>query len=220
MIHAYPETYVNRAMSLIGDMVDYAINDCGMNAKTFYSLFTASSVCSAIEHGNMKYIQGSSGIEIAREVVKEMLGRELTASAREQYDRSAEYWAGWSLAYYQWFSTRRFAEIDGVIPFESVVALYNPLHEADISKFVSVIDEGMKKAYPHTRLKMIREAYGISQSKLAELSGVGLRSIQMYEQRNKNINKAGADILKQLSVTLGCSMEDLLEPNFADEDQI
>ncbi len=219
MIHAYPETYVNRAMSLIGDMVDYAINDCGMNAKTFYCLFTASSVCSAIEHGNMKYIQGSSGIEIAREIVSEMLGKELTAPATERYGRSPEYWAGWSLAYYQWFSTRRFAEIDTAFPFESVVELYNPLHEADISKFVSVIDERMKKAYPNTRLKMIREAYGISQVKLAEISGVGLRSIQMYEQRNKDINKAGADILKRLSVTLGCTMEDLLEPNFADDEE-
>ena len=36
-------------------------------------------------------------------------------------------------------------------------------------------------------------------------------SIQMYEQRNKNINKANADTLYRLALALGCSMEDLIE---------
>ena len=42
-------------------------------------------------------------------------------------------------------------------------------------------------------------------------SGVSLRSIQMYEQRNKDINKASAETLYRLSKVFGCSMEDLLE---------
>lgn len=41
-----------------------------------------------------------------------------------------------------------------------------------------------------TNLKRIRTAKGYSQKQLAELSGVSLRSIQMYEQRRKDINKA------------------------------
>jgi hypothetical protein len=36
----------------------------------------------------------------------------------------------------------------------------------------------------------------------------------MYEQRNKDINKASGQTLKQLSSVLGCAMEDLLEPNW------
>ena len=62
-----------------------------------------------------------------------------------------------------------------------------------------------------TRLKRIRYAYGCSQSRLAKMSGVGLRSIQMYEQRNKDINKASALTLYRISKVLGCSMEQLLE---------
>ena len=42
--------------------------------------------------------------------------------------------------------------------------------------------------------------------------GVGLRSIQMYEQRNKDINRAEAVSLLKLARALGCEMEDLLEP--------
>jgi hypothetical protein len=33
----------------------------------------------------------------------------------------------------------------------------------------------------------------------------------MYEQRNKDINKANADALYRISKVLGCSMEALLE---------
>jgi len=46
---------------------------------------------------------------------------------------------------------------------------------------------------------------------LAERSGVSIRSIQMYEQRNKNINKASADTMYRLAKALGCTMEDLIE---------
>ena len=46
---------------------------------------------------------------------------------------------------------------------------------------------------------------------MAKKSGVGLRSIQLYEQRQKDINKASAESLYKISKVLGCAMEDLLE---------
>ena len=70
----------------------------------------------------------------------------------------------------------------------------------------------MKLTTSHeTNLKHIRTTKGYSQKQLAELSGVSLRSIQMYEQRNKDINKAQSESLYHLAKALGCSMEDLLE---------
>ena len=57
----------------------------------------------------------------------------------------------------------------------------------------------------------MREAFGLSQSELAHRANVGLRTIQMYEQRNKDINHAQATTLYRLSRVLGCEMEDLLE---------
>ena len=62
-----------------------------------------------------------------------------------------------------------------------------------------------------TNLKRIRTDRGHSQKQLSGLSGVSLRSIQMYEQRNKDINKAQSDSLYRLAKALGCTMEDLLE---------
>ena len=70
----------------------------------------------------------------------------------------------------------------------------------------------MKLTTPHeTKLKCVRKTKGYSQKQLAELSGVSLRSIQMYEQRNKDINKAQSESLYHLAKALGCKMENLLE---------
>ena len=66
-------------------------------------------------------------------------------------------------------------------------------------------------SFQETNLKRIRTAKGYSQKQLAEMSGVSLRSIQMYEQRQKDINKAQSDSLHRLAKALGCAMEDLLE---------
>ena len=43
------------------------------------------------------------------------------------------------------------------------------------------------------------------------VSGAWLCSIQMYEQRNKDINKASVESLYRISKVLGCTIEDLLE---------
>ena len=89
--------------------------------------------------------------------------------------------------------------------------MYYTLHEADITKFVEIVDKKIKLYFPETNLKRIRTIYGCTQKELAENSGVSLRSIQMYEQRNKDINKASLDTVYSLSRVLGCKMEDLIE---------
>ncbi|MBR4675784.1 MAG: hypothetical protein IKP00_15095 [Victivallales bacterium] len=47
---------------------------------------------------------------------------------------------------------------------------------------------------------------------MASLSGVPLRTIQQYEQRNKNINASRADALLSLAQALHCLPTDILEP--------
>lgn len=71
----------------------------------------------------------------------------------------------------------------------------------------------LKNKKTETNLKRIRIAAGLSQSQLATRSLVSIRNIQMYEQRQNNINKAQGDILLRLSKTLGCKIEDLFEIN-------
>ena len=89
--------------------------------------------------------------------------------------------------------------------------MYYTLHEADITKFADIADERIRNYFKDTNLKRIRSSYGCTQAELAKRSGVGLRSIQMYEQRNKDINKASVESLYRISKVLGCTIEDLLE---------
>jgi transcriptional regulator with XRE-family HTH domain len=89
--------------------------------------------------------------------------------------------------------------------------MYYTLHEADISKFADVMDGRIREFFPETNLKRIRTAYGCTQAELAKRSGVSLRSIQMYEQRNKDINKASVESVHRMAKVLGCTIEDLIE---------
>ena len=213
MIHAYQEIYLSNAQSALGDAFDYAINTCGINGNDFVKLFLVSSVCKRMENGEPDYLTGKSGIEIAREILKETKDQELQTEPQEHFGRSKEYWIGWAVAYYQWYSSRKYSCIFKVFSFDDLAKMYYTLHEADISKFADIVDSKIKEKCPETNLKYIRTEYGYTQSALAASSGVSLRSIQMYEQRNKNINKASVDTLYRLAKALGCTMEDLIERN-------
>ena len=141
----------------------------------------------------------------------ETTGRQLEAEPQEHFGRSREYWIGYALCYYQWFSGRSYSDIFQVLTYEDLEAMYHTLHEADVTKFADIVNERMRAHFKDTNLKRIRTSYGCTQAELAKRSGVSLRSIQMYEQRNKNINKASVDALYRISKVLGCSIESLIE---------
>ena len=174
-------------------------------------LFSVSSVSNRIENGEAAYIMGKSGIEAAVDVLVEATGKAPTAKPKVNFNRSREYWIVWAVAYYQWFSGRKFSDIFKVLSFEDLERMYAPLHEADISKFADIADAKVREYFADTNLKRIRTLYGCTQAELARRSNVSLRSIQMYEQRNKDINKASAETVLSLAKVLGCTMEDLLE---------
>ena len=211
MIHAYREIYLNNARATLAEAFDYAINTCNISGADFVKMFLVSSISDKMEKGEPKYVSGKSGIEIAREIVFETMGKNLENEPVESFGRSKEYWIGWALSYYQWYTSRKYSDIFKVVSFDELAQLYYALHEADISKFVDVINKQIEEVFPETNLKRIRNAYGITQSELAKISGVSLRSIQMYEQRNKDINKASAESLYRIAKVLGCAIEDLIE---------
>ena len=211
MMRAYSEQYLDNAAAIFSEMVDYAVNDRKIPGNQFLHMFITSGAAEQFERGNPRYIAGRSGIEIADEVINKAIHDtdDVTPDFRET--KTPEYWAGWALAQYQWHTAKSFGDIMRYLPFSSIVNLYPALHEADITKFNEVADSIIAEQNPLTKLKQIRTAAGITQKKLAEESGVTLRSIQMYEQRNKDINKAQAISLAKIARVLGCDIEDLLE---------
>ena len=131
--------------------------------------------------------------------------------AQVEYQYSAEYWCGWILAYYQWFTGRSFKNISQQITMQEILKLYPTLHEASEDKFVDTINQIIRRKGTMTQLQKLRKSVGYSQKVLSEKSGVTLRMIQQYEQRARDINKASAIHLLALSQVLGCRIEDLLE---------
>lgn len=60
------------------------------------------------------------------------------------------------------------------------------------------------------RLKLMREAQGLTQKDLADKSGVNIRMIQHYEQGSKDINKATAITVAKLAIALDCNVLEIL----------
>ncbi len=211
MIRAYEEGYLDDAMRNLGEAVDYAVNECGMTADGFMELFIAGGIAEQFGVGVPKYVSGMSGTELVFETVTESgLEYEFLEPVTE-YDCSPEYWCGWILAYYQWYSGKAFKDIMLRVSMADILRLYPTLHEAPEEKFVEVIDLMIHKKDDTTQLQALRRLMGYSQRMLAEKSGVSLRMIQQYEQRAKDINKASGESLAALARTMGCRMEDLLE---------
>ncbi len=209
---AYPETLLPNARSQLADAADYAVVDLGVPIDEFFSLFAASDWARRIERGDRSTVLGISGIELAQNVFAEKTGEREFKPARESLRRTKAYWTGWVLAYYQWKSNRTFREIVRALPASTIEQMYGVYHEAPEERFAAAADDILREKIPETRLKRIRSAYGCSQSRLSEMSGVGLRSIQMYEQRRKDINKAEAKSVLRLARALGCEIEDIMEP--------
>ncbi len=211
MIHAYDNVYLDKARTSLGRMLDFAVYDLGYDIEVFFDLFISSGVAQRFEQGDFSLIAGMSGVELAYKVL-ELSGKE-QERIKPQYtiDRSEEYWTGWALAYYQWETALSFEEIIRHVPIKIVQSLYSPYHEMDIRQFCDKMTELYRVAKPDTNLKTLRQQAGFSQRELAELSGVPVRTIQQYEQRQKSINKAQAEYLVMLSKALCCGVEDLME---------
>lgn len=209
--HAYDEDYLNSAQRILGDAVDFAVMSLDIEPNIFGQLFAVSDTSKQFAIGNPKYVAGMNGCELARKVLTETHVTFTDTEDAMFLDKGPEYWAGWALAFYQWYSGYSFMDILQAVTVEKVIAMYPIYHEMDIMQFVDKINEEIKVEYPQTKLKILREASGLSQSELGIFSGVPLRQIQLFEQRQRDINKTAAETLLKLSKTLCCKMEDLIE---------
>ena len=193
-------------------MMDYAVNDCAFDGDRYLHMFISSGIARQFEHGNPKSIVGKSGVDIVYGVVKITSGNVPKAvPTLEIGHRSSEYWGGWALAHYQWYTARKFSSILRYMPFSEILEMHYSLSETDITAFYKTANDIYILARPQTNLRRMREASGLSQSMLANESGVSLRTIEMLEQRDKDINKTQVIIAAKLARSMGCDIEDLLE---------
>ncbi len=233
MTHAYDENYLDDAMCCLAEAFEYACLDLGQEADEFSALFVSSKSGRSFEVGEPRVVAGMSGEELVLRLLSETgvltqgpsrtaeiirLSGKVTAveysslpTTRLRVEKGPEYWAGWVYAYAQWETSWNFKTIFQAIPAHDALVLYPTLHEAPEGKFVSVLRKRCQQHESETRLAAVRRARGITQRSLAEQAGVSVRSVQMWEQRNKDINKAQAASLTSLARVLGCETSALLE---------
>ena len=210
-MNAYDKIYLDDAMSNLAVMLDYGSATYG-DPETFFNRFLVSDISKQFAMGNPRYLSGMSGIELAEKVVEETGCMPLYAEYKT-FGRSATYWAGWALAYLQWYTGYAFEKIrDWGVDIGYILSLYPTYHEADITKFIETATLRMDEFKDRSRnsLKRQRESAGLTQQELARRSGVKLRMIQAYEQNYQDISKAEVGSVIKLAKALSCSVEDLL----------
>ena len=194
----------------LADVFDICVNVAGVSGEKAARAFVLSGLARQFERQNSAFVAGRSGTDLVNSMLP-YLGLTEPVVPQDRLVRTADYWVGFMVSYFQLRTGHPYKEIFKRFPYEEIKESYWPLHEADDTKFVQVYQGKWVERFSRTHLAELRERGGLSQSALAEKAGVGLRSIQMYEQGNKDINRANGETLYRLSLALGCQMEDLLE---------
>lgn len=193
----------------IASMFDLAVNNYHIDGDKFWDMFVISGVAEQIEKKNPKYSAGKSGEELLLEVLVAVGFKTDKKESSYYFGRSAEFWSGHIIAKSHMLLKESFKEIHSSIKFSELQNMYKTLHEAPDEKTVEIIENRLCNKI--VNLKRYRETLDLSQSQLAEQSGVSIRTIQAYEQKEKDINKASVSILAALAEVLKCSINDLLE---------
>lgn len=218
MTRAYNELYLKDAMDNLGEMFDYVQKACNMKGELLLDLFIASGYADRFAAGMPAVVSGKSGTELAMEILSEHGEIQALPKPRDGGRMSRAYWCGSMLAYYQWRTGRSFQDIRERISCSDIEKLYPGLHNELPDRAADAIDRLIQNKTEHTRLHTLRCASGYTQKELAEQSGVNLRTMQQYEIRGKNINRAAAESLMALARVLGCRMEDLMEHEYYAEE--
>ena len=208
MMTAYDRHYLEKARISLGRMLDYGVYCLNYALAPFWELFLTSPVSKQFECGDVSILAGKSGVELALMVT----GKDLEYPRPVFSEgRSPEYWLGWALAYFQWKTCISFSQLTESVPIGEILQMYTPHHEMDIRQFCDKVSALYIERKQLTNLKQRRLAAGLSQSQLAELTGIPVRTIQQYEQRQKSINRAQAVYVISLAQTLCCEPRQLLE---------
>ena len=208
MMHAYDENLVYKAQITLANMLDVAVYAYGYELGTFYFHFLNSDYSKRFERGESSVVAGMSGHEIAYSVIREIEDVEMKDSLF-RVQKSPEYWVGWSLSFYQWYSGKGFREINDIADTDKILSMYRKYHEMDIMQFVDCMDQ-MSDSNAASALKRLRMYAGLSQKELSIKTDIPLRTIQQYEQGQKDLSHARVDSVVRLSKALYCDVEDLI----------
>lgn len=241
MIHAYDDALRETACDTFGRMLDFAVYSLHMDADNMLSLFAASGTSALFERGDIRTIAGMSGIELAYDVLDRCgIPYERTPS-RHTHGLSAEYHLGICLAEIQHSLSLSFAEIlkdfscrdfltdhsgsrteylsslpINVDPDERIKGLleFDKKHATKAAE--QYIKSKLEKELGRNTgilLKNARIKNGLSQNALAKAANIPLRTLQQYEQGQKDIRKARSEYIISLASVLNKEPSEIIPPS-------
>lgn len=205
---AYDEMYLSFFMNSMGLMLDYACVDNDYNPDTFFRMFIDSGIARLVEIGDVSIISGKSGIEIANMVFEYYGLDDALFTPTIKHNKTEIYWCGYVLAYYQWYSSKRFIEIWEHLSLLELKDLYYPYHEADISKIVEIIDKKINKI-DKKPLQELRLAKGLTQKELAKRANMDISQIQRLEYGERKTENLSLKTAINLAFALGVDVKEL-----------
>lgn len=244
MIHAYDDILKETACDTLGRMLDFASYSLHIDVTDMLALFATSGYSALFERGDIRTVAGMSGIELACKVLDSCGYSYEKTPARHAQGLSAEYLLGSCIADIQHSLSLPFAEILKDFSCQDFLANQAasrteylsslPLTISSEERNTGLLEFGKSYAaeaagsYVNSRLdasnsenpgellKKARIRNGLSQSALAKAANIPLRTLQQYEQGQKDIRRARAGYVVSLAAVLNTEPSKLI-PRFSSE---
>lgn len=216
--------------ALLARTLDLADKRTSAGIRGFYPLFMKSEKLAELCN-NTTELAASTPIELVLTVYQE--AQDLGMSSRSSHtligeerflrpeNQNRARWIAGFINYIAKKTQLNYRAIESLIPIEMLIEDFMrygkilPAHSSYKEAYQCSIDvyRPYSSARKPTKLARERLKKKLTQQALSKMSGVGLRAIQQYEQRQKDINNAHARTVFLLAQALDCSMEQLIEPD-------
>lgn len=200
------------AIELVAEMFEYAKCYYKLDCGKFFTLLNSSYISDKIYKLDMIYVYGKSSIELVSEICGTQ-GIKISKSKGKTLINPSYYWLGIIVASYCFGKSISFKEFEERININDLLKLYGVMHEAPQMRMIDEIDSILSRQ--ESSLARIRRTKNISQKELSIMSNVSLRSIQMYEQRQKSISKASFETIRNLAKSLSVDIDELYDSSDA-----
>lgn len=212
MMNAYDKEYIEECALCLAESFDYAANSCGIDIEMFMDMFITSGYAKKFEQKDPAVTLGLSGTELVCKTIEESgLYFDFPPAAVQFQMAPLEYWTGYFLVYLSEYTGKTFKNILENISISEFSDYVMKLLQADEEERKDILINLFSCVEEPVRLQEMRKECGYSQRELSEKSGVNLRTLQQYEVRAKDINKAAVSTLLSMANVLGCRIEDLME---------
>ena len=114
MIHAYNEIYLDDAMNTLAEVFSYTPD--ARQADVLFQRFVMSGIAYQFGKGNPRYLNMPS-----QALFYEIVGDSMPLIYPRGMGRSPQYWCGYVLAYYQWYTGLGFEKIGWRLPPSRII---------------------------------------------------------------------------------------------------